>query len=56
MSDGERRGTEGLIEGTSSDRGFHAEILGDDRSPPPVLERVREQVARAGLNTELVQR
>jgi hypothetical protein len=40
----------------AEDDGFPAEILGDDRLPPELLERVREQVRRAGGNPALVQR
>ena len=50
----ERRGTEGLIEGTGSDRGFHAEILREDRLRPALLAAVREQVRRAGLQRAII--
>jgi hypothetical protein len=46
---------EGRIKG-NGDAGFHAPILGDDRLPPDLLEGLREQARRAGLDPAGVQR
>jgi hypothetical protein len=51
----QRQGTEGRIAG-QGDAEFHGPILGDDRLPPALLERLREQAQSAGLNLALVQR
>lgn len=45
-----KRGTEGKVAGTDSDRLFHEPILGPDTLPPDLLERVRAQVQAAGLD------
>lgn len=50
-----RKGTEGFITG-QGDEGFHAPILGEDRLPEDVLQRLKEHARQAGLDPRFLER
>jgi hypothetical protein len=46
---------EGFITG-EGDAGFHADILGEDRLPPEVLEKLRQRARDLGLDPDMIVR
>lgn len=50
----EGRAEEGRIVGQESDAGFHEPILGGDRLPPEILEGLRAEARRLGIDPDAV--